>query len=499
VSAEREVKLPVPLGFRMPSFDDGGAPEGGVVAARPGTTERLQTVYYDTEDLRIVRWGCSLRHRGGEGWTVKLPAVESGSAIVRDERVFRGEPSRPPQAAVDLLRAYVRRAPLRPVAKLQTVRTRVELQDSSGESLAELVDDEVSVLEGRRVAARFRELEVEAEDGTAQERLEAIVAELRRAGAGEPTRTPKLLRALGRIAVGPPEVVARDPSPDASAADVITAAIAASVVRLLRNDAGVLLTDDPESVHRARVAVRRLRSHLRSYRSMMDPAWRDPLKEELRWFGGVLGAVRDTEVLEERLRTAATELPDPDSGAASRLLRRLRDRREGARADLLAARESERYLDLLERLVDAATSPPLLEAAAPAAADVVSDVMEPLWHHLTDAIEGIGRDAPDEGLHAARIRAKRARYAAESMAPAIGKRARSFAADAGSLQDVLGEHQDAVVAEAWLRDAASGGGARTAFVAGELAARERRAAARARRRWKKPWKSLSGKRDRFWR
>ena len=85
------------------------------------------------------------------------------------------------------------------------------------------------------------------------------------------------------------------------------------------------------------------------------------------------------------------------------------------------------------------------------------------------------------------------------MAPAIGKRARLFATDAAALQDVLGEHQDAVVAEAWLRDAAAGGGARTAFVAGELAAREQRAAAKARRRWTKPWKSLSSKRDRFWR
>src|SRR5215210_3925234 len=274
VSAEREVKLPVPLGFRVPSFDDGAGPENDVVAARPGVTERLQTVYLDTEDLRIARWGCSLRHRAGEGWTVKLPAVESGSAIVRDERAFPGEGSRPPQAAVDLLRAYVRRAPLAPVATLQTVRTRAELRDAEGETLAELVDDEVSVLEGGRVAARFRELEVEAEDGTPPERLEGIVAELRRAGAGEPTRTPKLLRALGRIAVGPPEVVVREPSPGASAGDVITAAIAASVVRLLRNDAGILLGDDPKSVHQARVATRRLRSDLRSYRALIDPAWR---------------------------------------------------------------------------------------------------------------------------------------------------------------------------------------------------------------------------------
>lgn len=498
MSAEREVKLPVPPGFRVPPFDDGAGAGGEGIEAGPASTERLQTVYLDTEDLRIARWGCSLRHRVGEGWTVKLPAVESGSAIVRDEQTFPGESPRPPDAAVDLLRAYVRRSPLAPVAKLQTLRTRVELHSASGQSLAQLVDDEVSVLEGRRVAARFRELEVEAEDETPPERLEEIVAALREAGAGEPTTTPKYLRALGRVAVGPPEVVVRDPSRDASVADLITAAVAASVVRLLRNDAGVLLGVDPESVHQARVATRRLRSDLRTYRSLIDPSWGASLRDELRWFGGLLGAVRDAEVLEERMRSAATGLPDPDSGAASRLLRRLRDGREQARADLLAARDGERYVDLLERLVEAATSPVVLEAAAAPAADVVTDIMEAQWNHLREAIEVIGPDSPDDSLHRARIRAKRSRYAAESMAPAFGKRARSFAADAAALQDALGEHQDAVVAGAWLRDAASGGGARTAFVAGELAARQQRAAARARRRWPKPWKALSSKRDRFW-
>jgi CHAD domain-containing protein len=111
-------------------------------------------------------------------------------------------------------------------------------------------------------------------------------------------------------------------------------------------------------------------------------------------------------------------------------------------------------------------------------------------------MDAVASDPTDQNLHAARIRAKRVRYAAEAVAPVFGKRARAFAEAAVAVQDVLGEHQDAVVAGAWLRDAAASGG--DAFVAGELAAIESQAAARARAGWPAAWKALSRKRLRFW-
>ena len=100
-------------------------------------------------------------------------------------------------------------------------------------------------------------------------------------------------------------------------------------------------------------------------------------------------------------------------------------------------------------------------------------------------------DPPDEELHAVRIRAKRCRYAAEAVAPAIGKAAKRFAAAVEGVQEVLGEHQDAVVAGQWLRDhaaAAAGSPVECAFVAGELAALEEVAAKRSRAEWRKAWK-----------
>src|SRR5256884_9458433 len=134
----------------------------------------METVYYDTADLRLARWGVSLRRRAGEGWTLKLaePPSKPGNqtaVLERDELTFQGGAKKPPEAALEVVRAYVRKAELVPVARLSTLRRRVRLVDASGTRVAEVVDDEVSVRDGRRVAARFRGIEVEipADGGTA--------------------------------------------------------------------------------------------------------------------------------------------------------------------------------------------------------------------------------------------------------------------------------------------------------------------------------------------
>ena len=90
-----------------------------------------------------------------------------------------------------------------------------------------------------------------------------------------------------------------------------------------------------------------------------------------------------------------------------------------------------------------------------------------------------------------RILAKRCRYAAEACAPSLGKQTHALAVAARELQDVLGELNDAVVAERWLRDwATRTDSGQAAFAAGELAALERAAARRARSHWPKAWKHV---------
>jgi CHAD domain-containing protein len=495
VTLEREAKFAVGPMFRVPDLDD--VVEGAAVTTRAPV--RFVTTYLDTPDLRLARWGASLRYRTGEGWTVKLPQPGDGVLVVRDELTFEGGPAKPPEPALDMVRAYVRTASVRVAVRLQTVRTATQIEDDNGKPLAELVDDEVSVLDGRRVAARFREVEVEMASGADDTALRPVVERLAAAGAGEPSSLPKAVRALLPRSGMPAEVVTGDPRPSSTVIEVVRSALALSVLRILRHDAGVRLGDDPEAVHQARVATRRLRSDLRTFRSLLDPAWTHELRDELGWLGGELGVVRDLDVLGERLRAEILSLSDADAETAPKLLDRVRSAHDAARAGLLSAMREPRYLWLLDRAVAAAGEPAVVpEAAQERAVDAMGALMRGPWSHLVRACDDLGPSSSDAELHDARIRAKRVRYAAEALIPVFGKPAKRFARRAESLQGVLGEHQDAVMAIAWLRQQAGGTTARVAFTAGALAGVEARHQAGARAAWPEAWRRLSSKKVRFW-
>src|SRR5690348_1064834 len=465
----------------------------------------METVYYDTPDLRLARWGVSLRHRAGEGWTLKLappPSVPGKPTAVleRDELTFQGAAKKPPAEAIEVVRAYVRRAELVPVARLSTVRRRVRLVDASGTRVAEVVDDEVSVRDGRRVAARFREIEVEvpaqangesAGDGV----ITPLVTRLRNAGAGAPDPTPKHIRALGPRAIEPPEVAAEPLLPNAPAHDVIRNAIAESVSALLHHDPLVRTGRDPEAVHQARVGTRKLRSHLRTFGPLLDVEWTEPLRSELGWFALSLGAVRDREVLLDRLRDRTKSLPANDMRSAAALLQLLENEIDSLRKKLKDDLDSRRYIDLLENLVAAAHSPATQPDADLAASGVLPALATTPWRRLRSAVKQLPDTPTDPELHRIRILAKRARYGAEAVSP-VAAAAVAFARAAARLQTVLGEHQDSVTAQAWLRAAKVSG--RRAFVAGELIALEGIAARDARAKWSKAWKSLDRKKLREW-
>jgi CHAD domain-containing protein len=495
---EREVKLGAGPAFHLP--DLAGVIEG--VAVGPSETVRMETVYYDTPDLRLARWGVSLRHRAGEGWTLKLAEPPSApgkqtAVLERDELTFQGGAKKPPEAALEVVRAYVRKAELVPVARLSTVRRRVRLVDASGTRVAEVVDDEVSVRDGRRVAARFREIEVEVpgeagEDGI----ITPLVTRLRGAGAGAPDPTPKHIRALGPRAIEPPEVTPAPLLPDAPAKDVIQNVLAESVAALLHNDPLVRTGRDPEAVHQARVATRKMRSNLRTFGPLLDPEWTEPLRSELGWLAMGLGAVRDREVLLERLRERASSLPASDQRSAVSLLHLLEEEIDGLRKKLLADLDAQRYIDLLETLVAAAHAPATRSDADQPAKALLPALATTPWRRLRSAVRQLPETPTDPELHRIRILAKRARYAAEAVGPVAGPGATAFAKAAAKLQTVLGEHQDSVTAQAWLRNAKVTG--RRAFVAGELIALERLAANAARAKWRKTWDSLDRKRLREW-
>src|SRR5437870_2930671 len=352
---EREIKLGVTPGFELPPLDRIAE---GVVAA-PTQETRLETVYYDTPDLRLARWGCSLRFRQRQGWTLKLPQPSDGPALVRRELEFPGEGSRPPEAATALVQAYVRRSSLVPVATLSTMRKTVQLKNAAGDLQAEVVDDDVSVIQGLRVANRFREVEVELREPGADILIEPVLAMLKAAGAGDVDPTPKHLRALGPRAAGPPEVTTIELGPNALTSEIVRNAIADSVATLMRHDPGVRLGDDPEDVHRARVATRRLRSQLRTFRTLLDSEWANALREDLRWLGSGLGSVRDRQVMAQRVRSRSSALAEADAPPLADLAAAPQAAREEARGRLVLEMRSDRYIELVERLLEASREPTL--------------------------------------------------------------------------------------------------------------------------------------------
>ena len=486
---EREVKLAASSTFRMPPLDDLDD-DVLVIAHDPA---RLETVYFDTDDLRLARWGISLRHREGQGWTVKLPPEDDGVMLSRGEFAFPGEdPSSPSDEAVDLIRAYVRTATPRPVVRLRTIRRKTQLLDFDDHGLGEVVDDEVSVLSGRRIAARFRELEVEITDDTPDGLLDEVLRRLREAGAGAADPTTKYVRALGPLALEPPEVRVLDLPRDATVGAVLGRALSRSAIHLIRHDVVMRLDVDPEGVHQARVASRRLRSDLRTFRTALDPAWAEPLRAELRWLGTVLGDARDADVLLDRVRGRAGTIPPPEAPGAAAVIEGLEHQRKEAHVALIEALRSDRYVTLLDQIVEAARTPVFLPDADVPAHGIAADLLRGPWRHLRHAVRSAGKHPSDAELHTIRIRAKRVRYAADTLAPLMERSARSFAEDAAGLQVVLGEHNDAVVAEGWLRTWAAGHrSGDAAFAAGMLAGIERAAAVDARARWRKAWKSLA--------
>ena len=142
----------------------------------------------------------------------------------------------------------------------------------------------------------------------------------------------------------------------APAIEHVRAYLRAQVAEIERTDPLIRSSDDPDAVHDFRVAVRRMRSVLKSTRALFDEDWLQALREELRWVGGELAAARDLDVLLARLG----EETGPEEAPVLKLLETER-RRAWKRAR--AALSGERYLKLLDRLSAAVESPPATRGA----------------------------------------------------------------------------------------------------------------------------------------
>lgn len=268
--------------------------------------------------------------------------------------------------------------------------------------------------------------------------------------------------------------------------ELIRGRVAAAAAELVERGQRVAVDGDADDVHRFRVAVRRLRSDLRTYASCLHPEAVDPVRVELSGLSDLIGELRNRDVLLQRMTSGLGCLGPDDACVGEALLARLDQERDAALGALRLHLLTVEYRQLTEQLDQLREALPSDRTCTDA--DIVRLAIAPL-RRLERAVRRLGAEPEDAELHRVRILAKRARYATEAIEPAVGRPARRLARSLTSVQDLLGEHQDAVMAEAWLR-AAAATEPPLGLVAGLLVAAQRHDAARTRAAFPALWERV---------
>jgi CHAD domain-containing protein len=453
---ETERKYEVIDGVELP----GWAGLAGVQSLVGPEELTLEAVYYDTEDLRLARAGVTLRRRrGGDdaGWHLKLPVGGDDRDEVRVSDARAGRRRTPPAELVGLTRSITRGKALGPVAELTTRRRRWRLADDDGRVLVEVVDDHVSAhtLGASTAGESWREVEVELGGNGDTDLLDRVERRLLEAGVRRSGAGSKLARLLGdRL---PPPARAPRLGRRSTVGEVVLAYVREQADAIRWGDPAVR-QDTPDAVHQMRVATRRMRSALQAYGKIIDRAGTRELTDELKWLAGVLGEARDLEVLRARFTHAVDGLPDElvVGPVQARLTRFFTGRETDARTALIAALDSDRYLALLGAIDGLLADPPSTRLARGRARKVLPALVGRAHRRVAGHVQVADRlaagDERDAQWHEARKASKRLRYAAEAASPVLGKPAARLVKQVKNVQELLGDHQDAVVARPVLRE-----------------------------------------------
>jgi len=251
-------------------------------------------------------------------------------------------------------------------------------------------------------------------------------------------------------------------------------------------------SDRTECIHQSRVAMRRIRSNLRTFRLLLDPAWGTALRAELAWYGNELGMSRDLDILADVVRTRGPEALEPDEVA--RLLAVVDWRRDEVAARIAGDQAGPRRFQLSEQMMTLWEGPAFNAKAARPAAEVLPAMLQRSWHDLRGAARKARKDPSDRNLHQLRIRLKNLRYGSETLAMVEGGPARKTAKAAERLQSKLGDLHDIVFSIGWL-EALAAEQSDLADAAERLVAVQRDAGTETRAGWKRELKDV----ERRWR
>ncbi len=464
---ETERKYDVPEGARPLSL-------ASPYTFGPSRTVHLGADYLDTVDHALTDAGYSLRRRTGgddEGWHLKFPKVRDSRRELHAPLAAGASAAHVPRALRAEVEDVLGLDALLPVARLETRRTVREIR-RDGVVVGELAEDHVRATRPGTDPLEWREVEVELVDAEPQV-LDEVEAQLLERGLEPATAASKIGRALG---------AARDAGGKPTAGDVVLAHLRRQVGTLQGLEDAVR-RDEPDAVHKCRVATRRLRSTLRTYRRLFRREVTDPLREELKWLGEMLGGPRDAEVLMDRVLDDldALEQEDPDllvGPVREQLTARLTAEHRAAHDVLVHALNSERYQRLMESLVAFLVDPPLRGRAHKSAKKVLPRIAAKAERRVEAARDRV-RETPDEAarlplLHDVRKKAKAARYAYDAIVPVFGDDAEDASERWEHVTDELGAFQDTIVVTARLRELAGAAEAadESAFTYGVLVERE---------------------------
>lgn len=461
----------------------------------PGQVLAIADRYFDTADLRLLRAGYACRLRtseAGRELTLKATTTVSKGPRLRTERTQVLAAGEDLDAALadgdvaDLIHLIAGRRPLTSLFEVRTTR-RTFIVSVDGEQTGEISLDRTSIRpEGQGEPVKLRRVEIEAlGDIRSVDQLRKFVTSLRKLHHlrwGRQSKFELGLRAgdwlrRGAIYLGPIDI-----RNDISIGDLARVVIRRHVADLLYHEPGARLGEDSEALHAMRVANRRLRADLRLFAKALPDEWQS-IDDELRWLGSTLGAVRDLDIQLARIDGWMAE----DTGGELEGLGATRDlldaRRAESRTVLLAALDGPRYNRLIEHMTsllreETAAYPPFDQPAVTSGSRLLLD----LERRVRRGAAGLQPDSDPERFHDLRIYCKRYRYALEAFAPLYGKSAERQIRRLIALQDLLGQHQDAMVTAAEIRALSQEASLSrsTCFTLGRLAERSLSEAARLR-------------------
>lgn len=469
-----------------------------VLAASPEGAEdsrELISVYFDTPDLRLQKAGVSLRVRQSKSGRVLT--MKRGDGLAREEYEAPLEGDTPPAELAPLreILSEADAAALEPAYNVRVTRLQRLIRFQDAEIELALDQGEVS---GGRLVSPICEVEVELKSGSQQSlfdfaRLLARAAPLYLSFDTKSARGQAL--AAGQ-AIDARRKVKLKLDGSCTAADAFQAVARNALAQIAANAAALRDQPHAEAVHQLRVAARRMRSALSTFRPVVEDGGYEAVKAELRWLAKAFDTARNLDVFATQVLEPAAHMEAQPSGLGA-LSESVADARESARRDARETASSERFRMLM---IDATswieTGDWLGRAAAKEPArDVAARTLRKRLRKVLKRGRKIA-DSDDAVRHELRIQAKKLRYAAEGFGGLYGeKKVRRFVDRLKALQDVLGELNDMVTAESLSASLALSPEA--AFAAGDLtglrAAQKPRLVAKARRALERLEDA-----DRFW-